>query len=87
MAEAIDLETAVVALLRLAVSEREGREDATLSKRKTEVLLAEVGMSHGQIAVVTGKSTGAVRKTIARPASGNRRRWDVAPQICATRQG
>ncbi len=55
-----------MALLRLAVSEREEREDQALAKRKVEVLLAETGMSHGQIATVTGKSPDAVRKTIAR---------------------
>ncbi|HEX3518860.1 MAG TPA: hypothetical protein VHT29_07490 [Solirubrobacteraceae bacterium] len=70
MADSIDLEIALVALLRLAVSEREEREDQGLAKRKTEVLLAETGMSQSQIATVTGKSPDAVRKTIARATAG-----------------
>jgi DNA-binding CsgD family transcriptional regulator len=66
MAERIDLETAMVALLRLAVAEREERNDSALSERKVEVLLHEAGLSNAQIAAVTGKQPSAVRMAITR---------------------
>jgi len=66
--EPIELNTAIVALLRLAVVEREERAEPQFASRKIELLLAEAGLSHGQIASETGKSPDAVRKTLARAA-------------------
>jgi DNA-directed RNA polymerase specialized sigma24 family protein len=66
MAERIDLDTAIVALLRLAVAEREERAEPSLAERKIEVLLGESGLDAQQIAEVTGKKVGAVRKTLER---------------------
>lgn len=66
MSESIDVDDAIVALLRLAVVEREERIDPSLTERKVEVILAEAGLGHAQIAALTGKSAGAVRKIIAR---------------------
>jgi DNA-directed RNA polymerase specialized sigma24 family protein len=66
VAEPIDLNTAIIALLRLAVAEREERNDPTLAERKVEVLLHEVGLSNAQIGAVTGKQASAVRMTITR---------------------
>lgn len=66
MAEEISLEDAIVALLTLAVAEREERLNSDLADRKTESLLAEAGLSYGQIATVIGKKPDAVRKTVTR---------------------
>ncbi len=66
MSDEISLDKALVALLRLAVAEREERIIPELSERKTELLLDEVGLSYGQIATLVGKKPDAVRKTIAR---------------------
>ena len=66
MADRIDLDLAIVALLRLAVVEREERIEPKLADRKIEVLLAETGLDAKQIAAITGKSIDAVRKTLQR---------------------
>jgi DNA-binding CsgD family transcriptional regulator len=66
MAESIELGESILALLRLAVAEREERADPELRLRKTEVLLSEVGLSPKQIALITGKKPNAVGMTIAR---------------------
>jgi DNA-directed RNA polymerase specialized sigma24 family protein len=66
MTETVDLDKAIVALLRLAVAEREERVDPDLAKRKTELLLHESGLDYGQIAAVTGKKANAVRMAIKR---------------------
>jgi DNA-directed RNA polymerase specialized sigma24 family protein len=66
MAEPIEVGEAMLALLRLAVAEREERADPELRARKTEVLLSEAGLSNGQIAKVTGKKVNAVGMTISR---------------------
>jgi DNA-directed RNA polymerase specialized sigma24 family protein len=66
MAEQIDLDTAIVALLRLAVAEREERAEPKLTERKVEILLFESGLDAKQIAAVTGKKVAAVRKTLQR---------------------
>jgi hypothetical protein len=64
--EPIELNTAIVALLRLAVVEREERAESQLASRKIELLLSGVGLTHAQIAAVTGKIPSAVRMTITR---------------------
>lgn len=65
----LTLEAAMAGLLRLAVAEREERLVADPTATKTEVLLVEAGLSHGQIAEVTGKKPDAVRMAISRASS------------------
>jgi DNA-directed RNA polymerase specialized sigma24 family protein len=74
VSEPIDLNSAMIGLLRLAVAEREERHDPALSERKIEVLLHEAGLSHGQIAAVTGKQASAVRMAIARSAGKTKKK-------------
>jgi hypothetical protein len=62
----LDLETAIVALLRLAVAEREERAEPVLAERKIESLLNECGLDSSQIAAITGKKPDAVRMAIKR---------------------
>ncbi len=62
----LTLEAAMVGLLRLAVAEREERIAADPDAKKTEVLLDEAGLTHGQIAEATGKTPNAVRMAISR---------------------
>lgn len=66
MANSLNLETAMIALLRLAVAEREERAEPELAKRKVELLLNECGLDAGQIAALTGKKPDAVRMAIKR---------------------
>jgi DNA-directed RNA polymerase specialized sigma24 family protein len=67
----IDQEKALSAVLALLVAQREERlaGDGT-EPRKTEAVLASVGLTATEIAPLVGKSTDAVKKTIqrARPA-------------------
>lgn len=53
-------------LLRLAVADREERIATDPNAKKTEVLLDEAGLTHGQIAEATGKKADAVRMAISR---------------------
>jgi DNA-directed RNA polymerase specialized sigma24 family protein len=66
VADDISPEKAIVALLALAVAEREERIDPDLVGRKTETILAEAGLSYGQISAVTGKKPDAVRMAVTR---------------------
>jgi DNA-directed RNA polymerase specialized sigma24 family protein len=62
----LTLEAAMAGLLRLAVADREERIATESDAKKTEVLLHEAGMTHGQIAEATGKNVDAVRMAISR---------------------
>ena len=62
----LNLEAAMAGLLRLAVAEREERIATEPDAKKTEVLLDEAGLTHGQIAEATGKKPDAVRMAINR---------------------
>lgn len=62
----LDLQAAIVGLLRLAVAEREERLDRDALPKRTEVLLYDAGLSYAQIAEATGKKQDTVRKTIQR---------------------
>lgn len=62
----LTLESAMAGLLRLAVAEREERIATDPDAKKTEVLLDEAGLTHGQIAEATGKKPDAVRMAINR---------------------
>ena len=50
----------------MLVDARERRIAGDESARKTELLLAHAGLSHDDIAAVTGKTSDAVRKTVER---------------------
>ena len=68
--EALTLEQAMGGILALLAAEREERinSDKTVIKdlRKTEVVLAESGMTPAQIAGLLGKKSNSVAKTIQR---------------------
>lgn len=62
----LTLEAAMAGLLRLAVADREERIATDPNAEKTEVLLDEAGLTHGQITEATGKRADAVRMAISR---------------------
>ena len=62
----ISADTATAGVLALLVDEREHRSKEEKSEAKTEVLLANAGVSVEDIVALTGKKPGAVRKTIQR---------------------
>ncbi len=64
--DAISLEAAMAGVLALLVDERESRTKDDKSSVKTEVLLANAGMSIDGIAAATGKKRDAVRMAIKR---------------------
>lgn len=66
MPNSLDLETAMIALLRMTVAEREERAEPELAQRKIELLLNECGLDPNQIAALTGKKPNAVRMAIKR---------------------
>ncbi len=61
----------LMALLILAVDEREARSEDRPRQIKSEVLLARSGLSSGVIATLMNKQPGAVRTTLSR-AKGNK---------------
>lgn len=75
----LTLEATIVALLRIAVDEREERIAADPTAKKTEILLEEAGLTYAQIGEATGKNPDAVRMVInrataAKPARSKSRR-------------
>jgi DNA-directed RNA polymerase specialized sigma24 family protein len=60
------LEAAMRGVLALMVDEREARVGNDRSARKTELLLADAGLSIGEIASLLDKKYDAVAKTISR---------------------
>jgi DNA-directed RNA polymerase specialized sigma24 family protein len=62
----IPLESAMAGVLALLVDEREERSKDNKEARKTELILAEAGLSPDDIAAVMDKNLGAVRKAIQR---------------------
>lgn len=63
--EPMRLDAALSGILAMLVAERDERpRDARAAK--TEVILASSGLSYDEVAMVTGKSPDAVRKTIER---------------------
>jgi DNA-directed RNA polymerase specialized sigma24 family protein len=59
-------ESAMAGVLALLVDERDERAKDNKEARKTELILAEAGLSPDDIATVMDKNVGAVRKTIQR---------------------
>jgi DNA-directed RNA polymerase specialized sigma24 family protein len=62
----IALDEAAAGILAVPVDAREARTNDDKDARRTEVLLADVGLSVNVIATVTGKNADAVRKAIQR---------------------
>ncbi len=62
----IRLEAAMAGILALLIDEREERTRSQKDAAKTEVLLAQAGVSIDEIAAVTGKKYDAVRMAISR---------------------
>lgn len=65
--QALDQDKAISAVLALLVADREERLAGDGAEpRKSEVVLASVGLTANEIAPLVGKSTDAVTKTIQR---------------------
>lgn len=65
--QALDQDKAISAVLALLVADREERLSGDGAEpRKSEVVLASVGLTVNEIAPLVGKSTDAVTKTIQR---------------------
>lgn len=62
----IALESAIAGVLALLIDEREERTRTSKDAAKTEVLLAQAGLSIEDIAAVTGKKYDTVRMAITR---------------------
>jgi hypothetical protein len=71
---AIGLESALAGILALLIDEREYRTRGDQDAAKTEVLLAQAGLSIEDIATVTGKKYDTVRMAISR---GRKARTDA----------
>jgi DNA-directed RNA polymerase specialized sigma24 family protein len=66
MAEASVTDDLLRAIVALLADERDRRVQDDASARKTEVLLADAGLSYQLIAQLIGKQPDAVRKAISR---------------------
>lgn len=64
--EPLPLDTSLSGILALLADDRQQRVEGDASARKTEVLLADAGLSAEQIAPLLGKSSGAIAKSIQR---------------------
>jgi hypothetical protein len=62
----ISLESALAGMLALLIDERDDRTRNDQEAAKTEVLLAQAGLSIEEIATVTGKKYDTVRRAITR---------------------
>lgn len=62
----MELESAMAGVLALLIDEREERTRDQRDAVKTEVLLAEAGLSIDEIAAATGKKHDAVRMAVTR---------------------
>lgn len=62
----LDLESALAGLLALTVADRDERVKAAKVGRRSELVLADAGLSAEQIAPLVNKSVGAVKKAVER---------------------
>jgi DNA-binding CsgD family transcriptional regulator len=67
-ADQLTLEQSMAGILALLAA---AREEDSENSRKTEVILADAGLSVGQIALILGKKSNTVSKTIARYKKGD----------------
>ena len=67
--QGLSTEAALTGILALLVEQREERSQKDTAVEKVEVVLSRAGLSHDEIAVVTGKKADAIRKAIARAKS------------------
>jgi DNA-binding CsgD family transcriptional regulator len=65
-ADQLTLEQSMAGILALLAAAREDDKNS----RKTEVILADAGLSPGQIAMILGKKSNTVSKTIERYKKG-----------------
>jgi DNA-directed RNA polymerase specialized sigma24 family protein len=71
--ETIPMDKAIVGVLAMLVTAREDAERDPADRPKTEVILADAGLSPAQIALLMAKNQAAVAKTIQRArAKGGR---------------
>jgi DNA-directed RNA polymerase specialized sigma24 family protein len=66
----ITADAALAGILVLLADQREDRVKDDKDAAKTEVLLGRVGVSAEDIAAITGKNVGAVRKALQRARAG-----------------
>jgi hypothetical protein len=64
--EPIPMDKAIVGVLALLVAARDDNDRDPMERPKTEVLLADAGLSAAQIAILVNKNAAAVAKTIQR---------------------
>lgn len=62
----LDTDKSMAGILALLAAQREEGLDDGNQQRRTEVILAGAGLNANEIAAVTGKNSGSVRKTIER---------------------
>jgi hypothetical protein len=68
----IEPNKSMAGVLAILIADREERMGA--DPRKTEVILADAGLSHGDIAAVTGKQYAAVRMAVNRSRKPKKRK-------------
>ena len=62
----IELNQVMLGLLAIHIAEREERIDGDGSPRRTEVVLADAGLTLAEIAALTGKNYDTVKTTVRR---------------------
>ena len=70
----LDIAAALTALLALAAAARDDAVTAPEDRRRTEVVLADAGLTLGQIAAVTGRKYETVKTTLRRARAAQPRR-------------
>jgi DNA-directed RNA polymerase specialized sigma24 family protein len=68
----INAENALTGILTLLIDQRETRTEDDKDAPRTEVLLAQAGLSIEDIATVTGKKADTVRKAVTRDKAKTR---------------
>jgi hypothetical protein len=79
----LPLERSMAGILAVLATERDDRLNSPSAPRKTEMVLAGAGLAIGEIAMVTGKSYDAVKKSLLRakrPPNSKAARRPVQPR-------
>jgi DNA-directed RNA polymerase specialized sigma24 family protein len=66
----IELDRVVTASLALQIAEREERTSDPADHRRTELILADAGLTLGEIAALTGRNYETVKAAIRRARAG-----------------